>query len=341
MDVDSDVGKSIGDLLRMNLVRIQCVQTPTQRRLPLDFPFTVRSAFLLYADGSRSVEMEDLSEIQQPKQKFAKAVRYAVFAYGERRPEAKPSSMEGKPDSPVPDLPMDVTFPGLSADVPAEVRRTIARVRINLGHPTAEELVRLACHQGNPSTHFISAIRKLKCATCDRLKSPQAPPPSAAPSERVWLRPYGLPTLVAADPDGCFHGDFQRRLESHGTLVEHCPPHTHWKIAHVERQNAFLRTVLEKLVDTFSATTSSEMDLLIAPSLHAVNSMVLSRGRSAVFGKVPRLPGGLFMDSQSLSVSPATDSAATAEKVRAEAVKAIADMKVQQYQACETSESQI
>ena len=46
--------------------------------------------------------------------------------------------------------------------------------------------------------------------------------------ERVWLRPYGLPTLVAADPDGCFQGDFQNRLESHGTLVEHCPPEAHW-----------------------------------------------------------------------------------------------------------------
>ena len=153
VDVDSDVGKNIGDLLGMNLARVQCVQTPTQRRLPLDFPFTVRSAFLLCADGSRSVEMEDLSEIQQPKQRFAKAVRYAVFAYGERRLEVQPSSSEGKPDSPMPDLPTDVTFPGLSADVPAEVRRTIARVHINLGHPTAEELVRLACHQGSPSAH--------------------------------------------------------------------------------------------------------------------------------------------------------------------------------------------
>ena len=152
VDVDSDVGKRIGDLLRMDLARIQSVQTPTQRRLPLDFPFTVRSAFLLYADGSRSVEVEDLSEIQQPKRKFAKAVRYAVFAYGERRPEAQPASAEAKPDSPVPDLP---------SEVPAEVRRTIARVHINLGHPAAE-LVRLACHQGNPTAHFISAIRKLK-----------------------------------------------------------------------------------------------------------------------------------------------------------------------------------
>ena len=387
VDVDSDVGKNIGDLLRMNLTRIQCVQTPTQRRLLLDFPFTVRSAFLLYADGARSVEMEDLSEIQQPSPTQCGMPFLHMVRVGERRPEAQPSKVEGKPDSPMPDLPTDVTFPGLSTDVPVEVRRAVARVHINLGHPTAEELVRLACHQGNPSTHFISAIRKLKCATCDRLKSPQAPPPAATMStvtqfgdqveldifyvrkldgenvmvlgivdvatrfhqaavlsgrapeiayeafERVWLRPFGLPVLVAADPDGCFQGDFQNRLESHGTLVEHCPPDAHWKIAHVERQNAFLRTILEELVDTFSATSASEMDLLIAPSLHAANSMVLSRGRSAfqaVFGKVPRLPGGLFMDNQALAVSPMTDLAATAERVRSEAVKAIADMNVQQ-----------
>ena len=380
MHTDSDVGKNIGDLLRMNLARIQCVQTPTQRRLPLDFPFTVRSAFLLYADGSRSVEIEDLSEIQQPKQRFAKAVRYAIFAYGERRPEVQPSNLEGKPDSPMPDLPTDVTFPGLSADVPAEVRRTIARVHINLGHPTAEELVRLACHQGSPSAHFITAIRKLKCATCDRLKSPQAPPPSASPSsvtqfgdrveldifyvrkldgedvmvlgvvdvatrfhqaavlsgrtpeiayeafERVWLRPYGLPVLVAADPDGCFQLPEPPGVTWHfggalpaGCTLEDCPRRA------PER--------LSELVDTFAATSASEMDLLIAPSLHAVNSMVLSRGRSAfqaVYGRVFRLPGGLFMDNQALAVSPATAAAATAERIRSEAVKAIADMNVQQ-----------
>ena len=97
----------------MNLTRIQCVQTPTQRRLPVDYPYTVRSAFLLYADGNRAVEIEDLGEIQQPKQRFAKAVRYAVFAYGERRAEEQPTNCKVKPDMPLSDLPTDVSFPGL------------------------------------------------------------------------------------------------------------------------------------------------------------------------------------------------------------------------------------
>ena len=50
---------------------------------------------------------------------------------------------------------------------------------------------------------------------------------------------------------------------------------------------------------TWNARTPScgPMDLLIAPSLHAVDSVVLSRGRparQALFGKAPRLPGGLM-----------------------------------------------
>ena len=171
-------------------------------------------------------------------------------------------------------------------------------MHINLGHPTAEELVRLACHQGNPSIHTSSrpfASSNMRPATVsnhhrhhylrlpllrsvtqfgDRVEldilharkldgenvmvpgmvdvatrfhqaavlSGRAPKIACEAFERVWLRPYGLPTVVAADPDGCFQSDFQHRLESRGTLVEHCPPDAYWKIAHVERQNAFLRT---------------------------------------------------------------------------------------------------
>ena len=48
----------------------------------------------------------------------------------------------------------------------------------------------------------------------------------------------------------------------------------HYKIAHVERQNAFLRAILEKLVDTFAATTVKDIELLIAPALHAANSLI-------------------------------------------------------------------
>ena len=109
-------------------------------------------------------------------------------------------------------------------------------------------------------------------------------------SRRSCLGLYGLPILVAADLDGCFQGDFQARPRGARRSSQTLP--SGWKITHVERQNAFLRIIIEKLVDTFSATTIAEMDLLLAPALHAAKSTVLSRGRSAfqaMFGDVPRL----------------------------------------------------
>ena len=151
--------------------------------------------------------------------------------------------------------------------------------------------------------------------------------------EQIWLRPFGLMVEIAVDPDGSFQGAFEERLRSHGVLVNFCPADAHWRIGQVERQNAFLRTVLEKLIDTFASTNTTEMQLLVAPALHAVNSMVLSRGRSAyqaVFGCAPRLPGGLFSDSHALANTPTTDAAATAEIVRSEAIKAICDLNVKQ-----------
>ncbi|CAE7938955.1 GIP [Symbiodinium necroappetens] len=370
VDPAGDVGQKISDLFRLRLARIQCVQTPTQRRMPTDVPFT-RAAFLMYADGSRTVE----------------AVRYAILAYGDLIEDQAEAPEQQSPEVPVAGLPTDITFPGLAPTVPLEVRRAIARAHVNLGHATHEELLRLAVQIGTPSDLFLQAIRRLKCATCDRLRGPQKPPPATATTratqfgdrveadvfycrdlrgrsvivlgvvdaatrlhqaailssrdpevayealERVWLRPFGLMVELAVDPDGAFQGAFEERLRSHGVLVNYCAADAHWQIGQVERQNAFLRTVIERLVDTFAATDVTEMQLLLAPALHAVNSMVLTRGRSAyqaVFGRVPRLSGGLFSDSHALATTPTTDAAASAEIVRAEATKTIADLNVKQ-----------
>ena len=42
-------------------------------------------------------------------------------------------------------------------------------------------------------------------------------------------------------------------------LLEHCAPEAHHQIGMVERRNALLRTILEKLVDQFTATTIDEL----------------------------------------------------------------------------------
>ncbi|CAE7223119.1 LZTR1 [Symbiodinium necroappetens] len=386
IDPGSELGRNVADLFRIKLEKAQAVQTPSQRRLPQDVPFTARGAFLVHNDGTKTIELEDLSLVHQPKQRFAKPVRYGLLVYGHLIPEEE-SQKTAEPGVPISGLPTDVSFPGLSNQVPVEVRRSIARAHINMGHPTAEELIRMANAAGTPSSMFIEAIRKLECATCSRLKGPQAPRPAASTItatqfgdrvevdmfylrdlqgrscmvlgavdsatrfhqaavlksrdpedayealEAMWLRPFGLMVQIGLDPDTTFQGAFQERLRSRGVMVDYCPAEAHWQIGQVERQNAFLRTVLEKLVDTFAAAGVEDIRLLLAPALHAVNSMTLSRGRSAfqaVFGRVPRLPGGLFTDYNSLTTTPTDDPAATAEIIRSEALKTICDMNVRQ-----------
>ena len=59
----------------------------------------------------------------------------------------------------------------------------MARLHINMGHPSTQELVlvRLACFHGSPSTQVVDAVRKLRCSTCERLSKVQPPRPAALP----------------------------------------------------------------------------------------------------------------------------------------------------------------
>ena len=55
-----------------------------------------------------------------------------------------------------------------------------------------------------------------------------------------------------------------------------------------------------------------------------VREEVHHRPLQAVFGRIPRLQGGLLTDSNSLASTPiANDAAATAEIIRAEAIKTL------------------
>ena len=387
VEPDSVFGKTIQDLFRMDAVRIQVVNTPTQRRFHFDFHYSARGAALQYNDGSRSIEVENLEDIQRPKQRFEKPVQYAVFMFGSIRQVSGPGAEQRDPgpDIPVPGLSTDITFPGIGDKVPPEVRRSVARLHTNLGHPSAQELSRLLCHQGVPSPSVLECVRKLHCATCKRLAAPQHPRPAALPSlqcgqfgdtvqgdffwvrlangenvkilglcdtatgfhqagilqtqaargafdivDRVWLRPYGLPARFLLDPDPLFQGDFDDLLSTINVKVEFCPAEAHWMIGAVERRNAVLRTILEKMINDHSATTSEQLDLLITGSLHAINTFMTAKGRSpfqAVFGKVPQLPGGLFTDDGSLAET-FLDPIFKAESVRTEALNHLGTMNV-------------
>lgn len=106
---------------------------------------TTRAAFLVFNDDTRAVEVEDLGDLQYPRQRFDRPVRYAVFAYGHRRdlPQQPETSSPATTPTMVPSLPTDIDFPGLSREVSQEFRAARARLHLNLGHPSRQELCRL------------------------------------------------------------------------------------------------------------------------------------------------------------------------------------------------------
>eukprot|EP00434_Breviolum_minutum_P010232 symbB.v1.2.009030.t1/scaffold568.1/size186168/6 len=345
---------------------------------------------------SQAVEVEDLGDLQFPRQRFSKPVRYAIFAYGHRRlqPEPSASTTQSRTPTMVPNLPTDIDFPDLSKDVPQEVKSAVARLHLNLGHPSRQELSRLLAYEGNFPDAVHECARKLRCSTCERLKPKQPPRPSTQPSmvvgqfgdelqmdifycktlasetfmvlgmvdratglhqaiilpdrnsettfdcfEKVWLRPFGLPIHLSCDPDKSFRGSFESRVQAMGCIIEHCPPEAHYVIGMVERRNALLRIILEKLIDQFAASTVDQCSALLAAACHAINAGIHTHGRSAyqaVFGRQPRLLGGNFNDPMALATSPSTaqveqSAGFRAEFIRCEALKRLHELDCSQH----------
>ena len=174
---DHDIRRRVEELFPWDVGRVQLAKSPKARRFPRDIPFTHRGTILLYNDDELVCESEDVANIAFPRQRFAKPVRYAICVYG-NAPE-DPSDVPAPPAAtgpPVadPEVPpeevhgADVTFPGCQA--PREIKRAVARLHVNLGHPSAADTVRMLAQSGSVTPEAISAAKALSCASCLRLK---------------------------------------------------------------------------------------------------------------------------------------------------------------------------
>lgn len=183
------MGKEMSNLVRMDPARIQIAYTPTTRRLPTAvlLDMTHRVSVLQYVDGTHAVEVDHLRELQFPKQRFDKPVQIAIFMYGVMRQPPQPQQQPDNPLVPLRDLPTDITFPGLSPQhqVPLETRRLVARLHLNLGHPSPQELTRMVAYHGGAPPSVNMCIEHMRCATCERLKPPQHPRPAAVAKMNV------------------------------------------------------------------------------------------------------------------------------------------------------------
>ena len=188
VDPTSTMGRQICDIMRMNLIRIQVVSTPTTRRMPpaIMLDYTHRASLLQYANGQRQLELEPLHQIQHPKQRFKSPVQIAVFMFGtmRRSDEPEPQTEETPPSIPLSGLPTDITFPGLpqSHGINIDTRRLVARLHLNMGHPSRQEMLRMVAYYGGVPNSVSTCIQHLECATCKRLAPPQKPRPSTMPS---------------------------------------------------------------------------------------------------------------------------------------------------------------
>ena len=62
----------------------------------------------------------------------------------------------------------EITFPDCS--VPRDIKRAVARLHVNLGHPTSTDLVRMLVLHGSITPQALSAAKKLHCASCERMR---------------------------------------------------------------------------------------------------------------------------------------------------------------------------
>ncbi|CAJ1448531.1 unnamed protein product [Effrenium voratum] len=293
---DDPLYQQICLLVPWKIIRIQITRCPVQRRLPRDINYSHRGALIQYQDGTVQVETEALDGLRYPKQKFSKAAAYGIFWFGFGDPE----------------------------DASA-----VTRMRLNLGHPTQKELIRMLAWQG--INHPVLGVIDQSTLLHQAARLPDFLPETTKDIFKwLWCKPYGFPYNLRIDQGGNFGGAFRTYMEGHGVMLDIIPAETRWRIGLIERRNSILRDTLERVIDSQAVTDTQGFEDALDASVHAMNSFTYSHGRPAymaVFGQIPRVPGGLLQDNRSLCYKPEqTDNFTRPEILRAEAVKALAEI---------------
>ena len=122
-----------------------------------------------------------------PKLRFSAPVRFGVFFFGFAPPAAPAADPDPPADEPEqPEVPQPPPEPVhsqhrgiqfINADkIPHEIRAAVARMHVNLGHPSTRELSRFLA-MSNSSGPALAAVAALHCDACVRNKRPHQPKP--------------------------------------------------------------------------------------------------------------------------------------------------------------------
>ena len=91
----------------------------------------------------------------------------------------------------------------------------------------------------------------------------------------IWYRALGLPLGFKADPGGEFGGEVLTFHTRHGILHETIPAEAHHRIGRIERRNALLRTIVERIVDERGVATIEMLDVRGMPRCSGTHYQLL------------------------------------------------------------------
>ena len=123
-----------------------------------------------------AVEIEDLGELQYyPRQRFpqtSEVMRCLPTDTRRSMPETSSSTAPTLSPTTVPGLPTDIDFPGLSSEISSDIRSFCGQASLETwGTLHGQELCRLLAYEAICPMQSMSAPRKLRCATCERLSA--------------------------------------------------------------------------------------------------------------------------------------------------------------------------
>ncbi|CAE7509174.1 RE1 [Symbiodinium sp. CCMP2456] len=160
--------------------------TPQSIRFPQDIPFTHRGAALRLNSGELVLESEDMAQVTYPKQRYVKPVRVALFFFGvpleETQNTAEPVEEQttGQTSArPLHGFQTELWYEDAPKEVDQQLRYSLARLHVNMGHAPKAELIRMLAASGNLSRKVLMGLDCLRCGSCIRMQKPKPPPTSS------------------------------------------------------------------------------------------------------------------------------------------------------------------
>ncbi|CAE7216981.1 psaC [Symbiodinium sp. CCMP2592] len=225
-----------------------------------------------------------------------------------------------------------IYFEGASGSLSRELRSTLAKLHVVLGHVSNVKLKRML-HLNGAKDHILQAAGDLRCQICQMVTGPTAPPRAAydrpqrfnqrvvADAFFIWdsdgtkyavihavdafsmyTGVFGPPDIVMTDAGSEFAAHTEALLRAFDVQHEMVPPTVKWRMGLAERHGAVLKLLVMKTVKTTTAKGYSETKECVLAAVAARNRQMRVGGFSPaqiVLGKDVAIPAALLQQISS------------------------------------------